>query len=126
MENKTLDIKDYLHLYLGCSVSVEHDAIMNGEPHVMAINAGNLFAISYKYKNTKLILRKLSSMTEEEFKEAQRCHPKTERWVIMGDIDKGGAVDFDSWSPYSTRYLLSKGFDLFGLIDSGLAIEKTS
>lgn len=110
------NIKDYLHLYLGC----EYRYFMNGVTktgsrknkgvityaalsHIMA-------RIEQEY-NIKPILRPLSDMTEEERK-------KCERKVFNGD-----ARFF--YTTEAFLFLLSKHFDLFGLIDAGLAIDKT-
>ena len=59
----------------------------------------------------KLILRPLSDMTEEEKNE----------YLLIG-TDSSTRFEHNA---RRTQYLLSKGFDLFGLIDAGLAIDKT-
>ena len=60
----------------------------------------------------KLLLRPLESMTEEEHTELQK---------LMRLVTDGIYVD----TPESFRWLLSKGFDLFGGIKAGWAIDKT-
>lgn len=60
----------------------------------------------------KLILRPLSDMTEEE--------------MIEVDVDVPNILsEYEKLRPTAFSFLLSKGFDLFGLIDAGLAIDKT-
>lgn len=58
----------------------------------------------------KIELRKLSSLT---YNEDQVEFPENNR---MNRID-------EHWYPEGFLWLLSRGFDLFGLIESGLAIE---
>lgn len=58
----------------------------------------------------KPILRKISSMTEEEQDESGILYP-----------DHGSR-----WSPKQIHYLLSHGFDLFNLIEENLAIDSSS
>jgi hypothetical protein len=81
------DIKDYLHLYLGCECINEEGKI------------GRFSGIDV----CKLLLRPLSDMTQEEFR-----------------------IDCNLINPVERfRFRLSKGFDLFGLIDAGLALDAT-
>lgn len=120
MEKK---IEDYLHLYLGVMCQVESF----NEPH-------KLTGISYDdtdgklwcyFENTELgyapinkvktILRPLSDMTEQERGEYQAIRFNDNFKLLPWHCD----TFFES-----TRYLLSKHFDLFGLIDNGLAISK--
>lgn len=70
-----------------------------------------------------LFLRPLSNMKEEE---GRKCF---DDW----DSDSPNAKDAISHgfepnelNPEQFRYLLSRGFDLFGLIEDGLAIDKTT
>lgn len=87
----------------------------------------------------KPVLRKLSSTTEEE-----RLHllNAPAHWAVTATLDSktGMLEEVNAWepghletmrtwwpnkmSPEHFKYLLSKHFDLFGLIDAGLAIEK--
>jgi hypothetical protein len=77
-------------------------------------------------ENSQIVLRQLSSMTEEE---ALHCH------LLEHPLDKNNTkgwqvIDYYSKDPFCTakpfRYLLSCGFDLFDLIPSGLAIDATT
>jgi hypothetical protein len=118
------DIKDYLHLYLGvyCQRMGQEDVS----------NVYKLTGVSFDdtqrqwwayFENEEdcyaaiedvfPILRPLSDMTEEEL-------------LIGGPIPQTNTFDVvGKWSPDQFVYLLSKGFDLFGLIEAGLAIDKT-
>lgn len=66
----------------------------------------------------KLCLRKLSSMSEEVIKEC--------RLLMYGEVDMAKQIYRYSETPDSFHYLLSKGFDLWNLIDEGLAIDLNS
>ena len=67
--------------------------------------------------NWRLGLRPLSDMTDEE---------KVEMKSLMGrQTDSVHPVYILVHSPYSFQYLLKQGFDLFGLIEAGLAVDKT-
>jgi len=96
-------IEDYLHLYLGCDVRHNNGSIVK----MNSIALNNMLNNKYEMQEYKPILRPLSDMTEEEKIEVRK-------------FDKVELPHFEL-----TRYLLSKHFDLFGLIEAGLAIEKT-
>lgn len=126
-------LKDYLHLYLGCKVKIlenYHDGIIAtlvGINHTYGTIECVLEAPEWyeyhKYKafndfQVKPILRPLSDMTEDE-----------EKYVGLGL--KAGTANasmlksgyFHSTTPKVFYYLLSKHFDLFGLIEYGLAVS---
>lgn len=144
-------LKDYLHLYLGCEVVYE--GIINGkelkdeqdehkedvfyEPKVEVKRGEKIGVLKeiftditgksrksrigrkglqthYGNGNFKLILRPLSDMTDEEYWEADK---------LQMPIKEFGEYQF---SAEQYRYLLSKHFDLFGLIEAGLAIDATT
>jgi hypothetical protein len=114
-----MNIKDYLHLYLGCSAMFDNriwkiNKIGAGIVRLIRRDGSYGKWVECHYEDCQLILRPLSSMTEDEKKE-------------LDAIEKNG-------SSYPTvayalapcfAWLLSKHFDLFGLIDAGLAIDKT-
>lgn len=117
MEKK---LSDYLHLYLGCAV--KHQSFVNPF-QLKSISSNGILRVggfdddvSYNtvVENIKLCLRPLSDMTEDEWKDFRL--PDTYQEVF-----KSGKV----FKPSEFLQLLKHGFDLFGLIDSGLAIDKT-
>jgi hypothetical protein len=127
MEKK---IADYLPHYIGqkvqfiadeigilkgfCESEVEHDKT------IAIIDVGSDRFIEWYAEEVKLILRPLSSMTEEEATELdwnQRIGWES-RWDGIGRPQ----VIY----PREFHWLIKKGFDIFGLIESGLAIEKTT
>ncbi len=125
------ELKDYLHLYITYNERVlfieksnyyfvhEH-SIHKGDsillmPHIIAA-----LDLHGKGVAVKLILRPLSSMTEEDIYEYDEIQAKGES---VADTDtKFGEILVGS--PECFLWLLSKHFDIFGLIDAGLAIEK--
>lgn len=116
-------IEDYLHLYFKCwgTVSESNCRYENGN---WALSAMLLHEVMMG--NCKFIphLRPLSSMTENEFIEAGKIHISEggSIHISIGELKRGG---IHAMRPETFRHLLSLGFDLFGLIESGLAIDKT-
>lgn len=148
MEKK---IEDYLHLYIGCFCKVDnrsHTHRLTGVKNGAALfrSTNGMVAMN----NVKPILRPLADMTNGEIKEIG----KIEGLANLGDIQKFGddcigavddtyklmfetspltivylkknGADYTLAKPFEiTQYLLSKHFDLFGLIQAGLAIDIT-
>lgn len=133
------DIKDYLHLYLGCEfVSKWPGWQAENDPFILCpadLERG-------KFEYIKPILRPLSSMTEEETEQYLRLKHNAysgEYEIKISDagfwwLFKGISTDqkfkffgeiLDESNAEQFQYLLSKSFDLFGLIEDGLAIDKT-
>lgn len=109
-----MNIKDYLHLYLGAN----YDA-GNGIDVININTLAYLNEFPSAWERIKPILRQLSDMTEEEHKEHESLQTN------YGEVGCGciGTLIVDNGK--SIVYLLSKHFDLFGLIEAGLAIDKT-
>lgn len=111
-------LSDYLHLYLGCEAK-SSEGTMTYKLSSIDVKGRCMFYDGHGNdmwlgNDFKLILRPLSDMTEEE------------REIAVGEIKRSGSgsvLQSQSWE--SMRYLLSKHFDLFGLIDAGIAIDKT-
>lgn len=160
-----MNIKDYLHLYLGCEVIItEHwscaGAFTYKAGEVLKLTPGLLELMHNTHNSVQAspLLRPLSDMTEEELREAMTiCYrsvyssePSFDSIEMVEDESGGGlkATEHPEWAygltitldgpMFSangrflnipvfdvTRYLLSRGFDLFGLIDAGLALDKT-
>jgi hypothetical protein len=121
------DIKDYLHLYLGCECQAMGQLDENDKPRI-----SKLTGISYDdtqcewwayFENEESgyavvsdvfpILRPLNNMTAEELDVFTDLNMKSDYQTIF---EKQAEI---------TRWLLSKHFDLFQLIEAGLAIDKT-
>ncbi len=170
------ELKDYLHLYLGCECLLEHKVrvTLNGfeNNHPVVLNKKDWQSARVNQMDLiKPILRPLSDMTDNEIDELAsvllgketHCFHKwrsedgdciiadwkkekpfdkefdtlTMGMLISGDFSikhkwdysnkKGTATTNEPlWNSHLiTKYLLSKHFDLFGLIDAGLAIDKS-
>lgn len=142
------DIKDYLHLYLGCECRCYSLSDSNG--WIDRVTPELLIQIDDEDSGINglcLILRPLSDMTEEEAIEICKTvvdefrHDvidifeitKDRIWYIDGQVwgwDGGSEIIdkyfyFHEMPPEVMRILLSKGFDLFNLINEGLAIDAT-
>jgi len=114
-----MNIKDYLHLYLGCEIELEY----KGKKIIERLDSINLRTGRIDTKtfvdfdfDVKPILRPLSDMTEEERRQ----------WL---DFRLNSRIEpersFQLSEAMRTKFLLSKYFDLFGLIEAGLAIDAT-
>lgn len=112
-------IKDYLHLYLGC------DCVIKGEEEVKKItgisyddtqriwwayfeNEENCYAM---IDDVAPILRHIGDITNEEKENIEGSD-----WTPNGSWE---------YTPETFKYLLSIGVDLFGLIDEGVAVNAT-
>ena len=117
------ELKDYLHLYLPFEF-----LFLGFEYKVTGFkDCGHFYQIWHEHgffdvhkTEFKLPLRKLSDMTDEELKNL-----RSERGNLKGveRADMNYIIRLNTWSPEDVRYLLSRHFDLFGLISSGLAID---
>ena len=112
-----IKFKDVAHLYLGCKIETEEgigtlDEISTEKSDDTTITSYDLVNAYLKYDEFKPILRPLSDMHEDEAKEA---------FVAYHDED-----NHHEGSAKKTRYLLSRRFDLFGLIENGEAITLTN
>ena len=153
------DIKDYLHLYLGCEI--EHDKkVYRGTLVSIGFHTAEIHCDFFK-KNShghrvpkdkdfgtfhiqicrlKPILRPLSDMTEAEvdtvwglFGWNNRITNFQERMMnILWEFNPPDEEFEPDWRPGRWEYLISalpyllkQGFDIFGLIEAGLAIDIT-
>lgn len=116
------DLYKYLPLYLGQKVYENYNnrvVTLTGvntkeEYPVKVIHDKTGIVWGFKYHEIKLILRPLSSMTEEEGK-ALDCMGWETRW------DKNG-VPHSLFQPEAFIKLIEWGFDIFGLKEKGLCI----
>lgn len=131
-------IKDYLHLYLGCGCAVTGVSENDNETF-------KLTGISYDdtqktwwayFENTEfgyakvedvwLHLRPLPSMTEEELQECGN--------LVYDFSDDDSGMDLNNHRPdvfllttsEQFHWLIQRHFDVFGLIESNLAIDKST
>jgi hypothetical protein len=107
-------IQDYLHLY-GTGVIVFFDrqnwrVTEFRRKTVKGTRTDQSHSNEFYYHECRPILRPLSDMTDEER-------------VYLGF--SAMIKDEIIWTPEKYRYAISRGFDLFNLINEGLAIDKT-
>lgn len=136
-----MQVKDVLPYYLGSDFRVRYVDSPEGSWTVwVKLTALRLAKLDDEsIEQIQLALRPLDSMTEEEAKEFIRIqdtgkdfHQKAADKVIYsydgnGDNGKIFGVMYFKWSdPNQFHYLLSRGFDLFGLIESGAAIDSNT
>jgi hypothetical protein len=122
-----MNIYNYLHLYLGCEVELERGNYKF--PHTVVMDIDLLKEALNVEVDVKLVLRPLTSMTQ---KEAEAFGMMYEEGQFRTDV-----LEFDSCIGLGYYYLdtnsaaerirglLSAQFDIFGLIEAGLAIDKT-
>jgi hypothetical protein len=120
------EIKDYLPLYLGCKFKHDSDV---GTYELCGYNIYNdhvqnaLGMDTYSSKGTRLILRKLSDMTEED---GGRIFGSRKKYMLYKKERDANPTDFFLFTPLEFSHLLKDGFDLYNLIHEGLAIDKAT
>lgn len=121
---KHIEFKEVANLYIGCKIQTKE---VTGTFNVLytpgdvkpksaiPIGSYDLVKSELHFKEVKPILRQLSAMTKEEYK------------VIWEDLNTTiPVVDIDrKMEPKLFLYLIKQVFDLFNLIESGQAIDKT-
>ena len=116
-------------LYLGQKCDIKFDKLAQCEVKISTIVIG-LFEGGRVTITPHL--RRLESITEEEATEVYRLAGWNTKIECRNDFIHGiDNIDIDSIDqiighPAVWLYLLSRGFDLFGLIDAGLAKEVTT
>ncbi len=113
-------IEDYLHLYLGCECKYRTTAIENAQWEWGIVDVRTLHCVYTGLWEIKLILRPISDMTEEEVAVLIEFE-KTNDLIPCPHFNNIHQTKHGE----QLRLLLAKGFDLFGLIEAGLAIDKT-
>jgi hypothetical protein len=148
-----MKLQAVLHFYLGCEFALipkynegtRIDRMTSACPEHKTVYGSN--GENYDYDAIKPILRPLSSMTEEEAVEVCKFATEAKRHksidILSIDVKRGYIhyMDGSMWSgdgvqeyndlevhfnricPEQFHYLLSRGFDLFGLIPADLAIN---
>ncbi len=121
------ELKDYLHLYLGCDVLISVNGMVNKVVSIVRNPDAEIILGTAILLGVKPILRPLSDMTEEEKFELDQLSPfhpsvsntNTCDWIILEPI----IIEHHA---ARVSYLLSKHFDLFGLHEAGLCLYKKS
>lgn len=117
------ELTDYLYLYVGCEM---YSVPQQGEYFIEQLTGvdidcirveGNVEHPPYDFMP---ILRPLSDMTEKEQEEYDEIVDFQNKFC---SDERGLKIECEA---EKTKFLLSKHFDLFGLIEAGLAIDKTT
>lgn len=139
MEKK---IEDYLRLYIGCEIQapspdeefVQCKGLLTGihgefeaEVQFYDINNNVDEEPSYcPYDRIKPLLRPISDMTEDEMFEMSEITGLLQNENLIKAWVNGSAFSLSIHKmPELFTFLLKKGFDVFGLCEAGLAIDKT-
>lgn len=145
------EIKDYLHLYLGCDVlhpdGTTAKLISVGSYECGFLHETNQFGSASVDNFGKLILRKVESLTDEEIRDLiqyDKCIkeyksfqyqflPEQHVIIISYTVEDEFGTHSNNWSlnlirmnAHDFAWCIRKGIDLFGLINNGLAIDKAS
>lgn len=127
------ELKDIIHLYLGCEVFVTninkvgrlYSSTLNNDIEITFEDQKGWYITDLEETRIKLLLRPLSSMTEEE----ALC---IYRLTNTEDVE-AKATDVLSYYKRAFRFepeefleLIKMDFDLFELIKQGQAIDKTT
>jgi hypothetical protein len=124
------NIKDYLHFYLGCMCEGSpikaksfHAQLQQIDVNGYCILADMSLTRHLSSAFVKPILRPFTDITDEEIDEVWNGHEP--KHVLKMEYSDGRNVRQVALCSERTRYFLSRGFDLFGLIEAGLALDKT-
>ena len=119
---KSKNIKDYLHHYIGQEFLIlktgkrakfDYYYPSAKEP----IGTYGQVKADYTTNQVRLLLRPLSDMTDKETIEITKHYAPEEKYIETGSyVVINGKMHL---------WLLKQGFDLFGLIKAGLAIDKS-
>lgn len=120
--------KDVAHLYLGCDCLIDNQ-IRKLDTVAHAIGSYEVYCsfcgMGYECSDIKPILRPLNDMTVEEELEYRDVCNKAYEFAKYKVGDNIGWSDPRVSGAIETQWLLSNHFDIFGLIESGEAIDKT-
>lgn len=134
--------------------AVHEFGLSSDTPFAMSGKFADYFHGDAVSAEVKPILRKLESMSEEEMRELLLHGFGDSKDIVLQEVDEfkfhvneakrdnkhgvgigyamikrgkqyhSGSLSFTKLKPEQFHYLLSRGFDLFNLIDEGLAIDK--
>lgn len=152
--NTMIQIKDVLHYYIGQNCHIVYHDGLEGENVITYALLGQFALtgkFSYHPKTVKPLLRRLSDMTEDEMICLYDCEYLYGNHATKSEVYKAGFkpgngniieihyrgpeggtgyrsgcqyVQLNRLSERQFHYLLKQGFDLWGLIESGQAIDQ--
>lgn len=142
-----MQLKDIIHFYYGCRASFDNkQGTINGIYHLASnkrpqvrfvYNTGTYNRwVDVWVSDIKLLLRPLSSMTEEEAKDfILITHAVNREQIRYAEARKNqlefriddtyGEIQWSQLSSLEFVYLIQSGYDMFQFISRGLAIDIT-
>jgi hypothetical protein len=123
---KDISIIDYIHLYLGCDceffIGLPEGFSAIGE--ITSLDVRVLHNVLNVLATCKPILRPLRDMTKAEMEE---CGNMIYDFSDDEELNKWEWQNFEiGLAPEQFKWLLDRHFDLFGLIEAGAALDKTT
>lgn len=106
-----MNIKDYLHLYIGCPYVLKNDSTQTVYPELKP----QYLADRYGFIDVITPILKRFSYRDMPEEEKRRFEEETE-----------DTLNYYLLTPIQTAWLLKNGYDIFKLIDAGLAIDATT
>ena len=122
------NIKDYLHLYLGCEIRMFNDVTKEWSNWRKLTPTDLNLVLNYD-KKAELLLKNIIDIPFDEFAKIDQMEGNTDIGATdTGFISRPEKVRRYFATTYAIRTLeyTKRGYDLFGLIDAGLAIDKTT
>lgn len=132
-------LHNYLHLYLGQKCRCKYPYSSDAEK-IVTITPVNLHELLNEVEYCYPVLRSVDSLTAPEFEEFKIVLGYPNKNATLTTVNKEyieytytkskqynglkSHILFTKISPEAVRFLLAKGFDIFGLIDAGIAIDK--
>lgn len=118
-----MKFKDVAHLYVGCKVQWMSDLVSKTKefkPVISVFNMGNGWLV-YQM-DAKPILYPLSALTEGFYEELETMPPFLEETPSIYNFSHPQIMAYAA----RVKYLIDHHFDVFGLIETGEAIDVTS
>lgn len=115
-----INIKKVLHYYIGCEVKFNSGLtgkLININKYSVTISSPYPVANGeYNSDDFKLLLYPLQTITIKEMEQVNK---------IISNFDRNNSIEVIKGMAAVTQYLLQQKFDLFNLIDSNNALDKT-
>lgn len=124
-----IKFKDVAHLYVGCQIKTKEGIgtfdVYYSPGHIKpklakSIGCYGLVKSDWAVNEVKPILRPFSDLSNED--------AEVLGWADVDVLKRNfyNDVDLDEFTIREFKYLITNKFDLFGLIESGEAIDKTT
>jgi hypothetical protein len=126
---KTLELK-HLSAYLPYNIEIEHPTMFSGKKEISELRSLNERSVEIGHRmyveisSCKPILRPLSQLSKEIDHNDERFVPIEKIKEMYPSDTFSSTSNAAQWSYRVVSKLLSWHFDLFGLLENNLAIEK--